>query len=216
MKNVAILVSLSCVLGCGTAPAPPSIAAAPTATTTTTAGAPSSTASAEGEAMTSPTTAPAQPPSGVWDLRVRVVRDTCAPKVAAELMEKGLLVYGHPSKGKIVLNVPLIATKNAAARSDVVAEVGSTIDVTTKPDPACPTYAVQRSIVVKEVAHDRLVVVRTDTYGDRTGCAAGTPVACVAEWEHTYTLVRAECEAACSASIDLKDPKVPKLKCVCP
>jgi hypothetical protein len=152
-------------------------------------------------------------------VHVRVVRDTCSPKVVGDLDQKGLLVLGHPaSGGKTIVNLPLVVAKSSAiARSDIVAEVGSAFNTKTKPDPTCAVYEQLHSLDVKEVSHHRIVVERTETYGVRTGCApASFPADCITETEDTFTLVRSECESSCAAQIDMSTPKAPKIKCTCP
>ncbi len=195
---------------------------------TTTAGAPpvaaTTTASSTSDPGAAPTVAPAGsqtsplPPSGEWNLEVRVARDTCSPKTAVGLAETDLVVLSHrTSAGKIILNLPFVTAKGTSvARMDVFAEVGATITAKTNPDPACPSYEVERTATVTSVAHDRIVVRRVTRYGDRAVCPPQPPSICETELDYTYVLARAECELPCTGQVDLAVPKAPKVKCICP
>jgi hypothetical protein len=152
-----------------------------------------------------------EPPSGQWAVKADVVADTCAVKHGAPPPTTVALI-SKVSKGKTHLNLamPAPVAANAAAkaapilRQDVQGEVGHSFRDTLPPrDLDCPSYEVSYTFKVLEVSRERIRVSKLEEYGDGKKCAKKPDLSsCKVELAYTYTLTRAECEAACNVSMN--------------
>ncbi|MCU0684490.1 MAG: hypothetical protein MUF34_19975 [Polyangiaceae bacterium] len=151
-----------------------------------------------------------EPPSGQWSVKADVVADTCPVKHGAPPPATVALV-SKLSKGKTHLNLalPAAVVGNAAAkpaptvRQDLQGEVGHSFRDTLPPrDLDCPSYEVSYTLKVLEVSRERIRVSKLEEYGDGKKCAKKPNLSsCKVELSYTYTLAKAECEAACNASM---------------
>jgi hypothetical protein len=159
-----------------------------------------------------------EPPSGQWAVKADVVADTCAVKHGAPAPATVPLI-SKLSKGKthLSLAMPAPVVANAAAkaapmvRQDVQGEVGHSFRDTLPPrDLDCPTYEVSYTLKVLEVTRERIRVSKLEEYGDGKKCAKKPDFSsCKVELSYTYTLARAECEAACNVSMPGAAPAAP-------
>ncbi|HEU4409249.1 MAG TPA: hypothetical protein VFS43_28580 [Polyangiaceae bacterium] len=151
-----------------------------------------------------------EPPSGQWAVKADVVADTCSVKHGAPPPTTVPLI-SKLSKGKthLSLSMPAPVVGNAPAKAapimkqDVQGEVGHSFRDTLPPrDLDCPSYEVSYTLKVLEVSRERIRVSKLEEYGDGKKCAKKPDFSsCKVELSYTYTLARAECEAACNVSM---------------
>ncbi len=162
------------------------------------------------------------PPSGLYDVKVEVVSDTCTP-AAAPTSLKGAALFGKTMDGQAYLNVPFPeptgAAKGNVNRSDVLVKLNSSRRNASRSDPACAGHELARTFKMVEVARERIkltVLVEHKGLCDGNKPRAKAKASCKTELAYTYVLKEAKCEAPCSGQGQARPGGGLDFKCLCP
>lgn len=178
------------------------------------------------DAPPAPAEASPFPPTGSYDVSMRVLADDCSPAyVAPPSWRQQVFAAAENGAGKV--NIPLSAvppstSTRSSARSDFLMETGYTVRRQMKPAGGCDALAIDYVYTVQKMSPAGFELVVDVEYGDAGACAATTPTSCSTKVQYDYALVESQCAAECTRGslptprASIHDDKDANVDCRCP
>jgi len=173
------------------------------------------------------------PPSGRYQVSVKVISDDCQMKYKPPQPWETIVQAGAEQRKDrtwyFKLNIALSAippsnATHSSARSDFVIQPKKPANKqTATPLPQCSSYQVTRTMEVTQHDNQGFTVAITVEHGDSIMCSSLQPSKCTTKIEQEYKVTENVCPAECTRGLSIKhldggltDPSKIEADCRCP